>query len=536
MQLFAGASAWSLSHCRSSRVRTRCRITRRADGSAGRRGGRGRRRGRPTPRRVRRADRPGRRRPGSVRQARRRGARRLRSGGAVVEPEPPGPPTEPPPTPPGPSLPLFVEGSTTFVVLPDTQYYSLRFPGVFSSQTKWIARNAIDRNIAYVFHLGDLVHYNKESEWKRASAAMAELDGIVPYGLVTGNHDYGPAGDASTRESLFNQWFSFDDTELMPSFGGAYEAGKLDNSFHLFDAGGHSWVALLLEWGPRDEVVEWANDVMGLYADRLGILVTHAYLNHNDRRYDHNDDIYPQAYNPHWYGTPGGVNDGEELWQSWSGSTLRPHPERPRARRRHRLSGQRRRPRPRGPPDALQLSAPRARRRGLPAAARARARRADDARADVLAVVRPVPHRGRSGLHDRARRRLRRGRETARGTADPPRGRRCPGRGAGLSSCRSPASSNACRWRPRPVVADAEVLVIAVHDVVAVAGAGHPAVDDLGGGRIAGGDVLAGGLPHAAAVIRWEKVEPFEPVWLKKLLTPMSLEWLRAAQRAGPGR
>jgi hypothetical protein len=231
-----------------------------------------------------------------------------------TEPDPPVPP-EPPPTPPGPSLPLFVEGSTTFVVLPDTQYYSLRFPGVFSSQTKWIARNAIDRNIAYVFHLGDLVHYNKESEWKRASAAMAELDGIVPYGLVTGNHDYGPSGDASTRETLFNQWFSFDDTELMPSFGGAYEAGKLDNSFHLFDAGGHAWVALLLEWGPRDEVVEWANDVMGLYADRLGILVTHAYLNHNDRRYDHNDDIYPQAYNPHWYGTPGGVNDGEELWQ-----------------------------------------------------------------------------------------------------------------------------------------------------------------------------------------------------------------------------
>ncbi|WAS91180.1 metallophosphoesterase [Nannocystis punicea] len=231
-------------------------------------------------------------------------------------PEGPEPPEPEPDLPPGPPpLPLFVEGSTTFVVLPDTQYYSLRFPGVFNSQTKWIARNAVDRNIAYAFHLGDLVQYNKESEWKRASAAMAELDGIVPYGVVPGNHDYGPSGDASTRETLLNQWFSFDDAELMPSFGGSYEPGKLDNTFHLFDAGGHSWVALLLEWGPRDGVVEWANDVMGLYPERLGILVTHAYLNHDDRRYDHTDDAHSQAYNPHHYDTMGGVNDGEELWQ-----------------------------------------------------------------------------------------------------------------------------------------------------------------------------------------------------------------------------
>jgi hypothetical protein len=234
-------------------------------------------------------------------------------------PDGPLPPGEPKPEPPGlpgpPGLPLFVEGSTTFAVLPDTQYYSLRYPSVFSTQTKWIARNAAERNIVYAFHLGDMVHNNVDSEWKRASAAMAELDGVVPYGVVPGNHDYGPHGNAKTRETLLNKWFSFDDSELMPSFGGSYEAGKLDNTFHLFDAAGHAWVALLLEWGPRDEVIEWANDVMSLYPERLGILVTHAYLNHNDRRYDHSDSAHPQAYNPHGYGTPGGVNDGEELWQ-----------------------------------------------------------------------------------------------------------------------------------------------------------------------------------------------------------------------------
>ena len=32
-------------------------------------------------------------------------------------------------------------------------------------------------------------------------------------------------------------------------------------------------------------------------------------------RYDHTDDEHPQKYNPYDYRTPGGVNDGEELWQ-----------------------------------------------------------------------------------------------------------------------------------------------------------------------------------------------------------------------------
>ncbi|PCC68990.1 hypothetical protein SAMN02745121_05677 [Nannocystis exedens] len=218
------------------------------------------------------------------------------------------------PTPPPQSLP-FTAGSTVFAVLPDTQVYSLRYPGVFDAQTSWIARNAEALNIAYAFHLGDIVNNNTELEWRRASGSMSLLDGIVPYGIVPGNHDYGPSGDASTRDTLMNEHFDFEDAKLNPSFGGAFEEGKLDNTYHLFSAGGHEWIAIMLEWGPRDAVIDWANAVMEQHPDRLGIFVTHAYLNNNDRRYDHKDASFPQDFNPHEYDTPGGVNDGEELWQ-----------------------------------------------------------------------------------------------------------------------------------------------------------------------------------------------------------------------------
>ena len=209
----------------------------------------------------------------------------------------------------------FVDGSWTLAVLPDTQVYSLRYPGLYDAQTNWIARNRERRNIKYVIHLGDITNNNTPMEWRRARAAMALLDGVVPYSLVPGNHDYGPSGDASSRDTLMNEHFKFDTARSLATFGGAMEQGKLDNTFHLFEVEGRKWIIVNLEWGPREKAIAWANDVMSKHADRLGIFVTHAYLNNNDRRYDHTDKVNPQHYNPHEYRTPGGVHDGEELWQ-----------------------------------------------------------------------------------------------------------------------------------------------------------------------------------------------------------------------------
>ena len=62
-------------------------------------------------------------------------------------------------------------------------------------------------------------------------------------------------------------------------------------------------------------MVDWANKVLQTYADRTAIVVTHAYLFHDNSRYDRIRDDQP--WNPHHYPTaklPGGVSDGEELW------------------------------------------------------------------------------------------------------------------------------------------------------------------------------------------------------------------------------
>jgi hypothetical protein len=223
---------------------------------------------------------------------------------------------------PSPGRPVFGAGSSVIAVLPDTQYYTLNFPGIFFAQTSWLATNAQRLRIPYVFHLGDIVDQNTPLEWQRAAQAMSLLDGTVPYALATGNHDFGASGNATTRETLMNEHFSFDRHAAMPTFGGAYQPGRLENTFHRFSMGGRDYVVLALEWGPRNEVIAWADQVMAANPGHFGILITHAYLNNNDRRYDITDAVNPQDFNPHQYGTAGGVNDGEELWQK----LVRRHP------------------------------------------------------------------------------------------------------------------------------------------------------------------------------------------------------------------
>ncbi len=208
----------------------------------------------------------------------------------------------------------YVPGSWTLAVLPDTQIYSLHHPGLFYAQTGWIVKNRDRLAIEYVVQLGDTVHTNTHREWRNARDAMSLLDGEVPYAIAPGNHDYGPGGSAATRDTLFNEYFSFDAVSAWPTFGGAMIDGRLDNTYHLFDAGGRKWIIVALEWAPRDETVVWANGVMEKHADRTGILITHAYMNNNDLRYDHTDTQNPQRYNPHLYNTPGTKNDGTQLW------------------------------------------------------------------------------------------------------------------------------------------------------------------------------------------------------------------------------
>lgn len=218
--------------------------------------------------------------------------------------------------------PLPKEGSFTMAVLPDTQMYCERFPDGFLAQTKWLVDQKEKRNIAAVLHLGDITNKNTPEQWDVAVKALGQLDGEIPYFFVPGNHDYSDGGRATDRTTLLNEYLPVSKYQDLPTFGGTYdkEPESMVNSYHLFSAGGRHFVVIGLEFGPRKDVVRWANEVAAKHADREAILITHAYIYYDETRYDWKKYGAQQRWNPHSYAvaknTEDDVMDGEELWQN----------------------------------------------------------------------------------------------------------------------------------------------------------------------------------------------------------------------------
>jgi 3',5'-cyclic AMP phosphodiesterase CpdA len=207
----------------------------------------------------------------------------------------------------------------TIAVLPDTQNYSEKFPEIFQAQTEWLLDNKARRNIACVLQLGDVTNHNTPAEWENAVKALKVLHGKLPLAVVPGNHDYSKGGGCKDRTTLMSQYLPVEMFQGA-TFGGVYdrEPERSENSFHLVSAGGRDLLLLGLEFGPRRDVVRWANEVVGKHPKRGVILLTHAYMYFDETRYDWKQHGVQQAWNPHSYGvaetTADDVLDGEELW------------------------------------------------------------------------------------------------------------------------------------------------------------------------------------------------------------------------------
>ncbi len=204
----------------------------------------------------------------------------------------------------------------TMVLLPDTQTYAEKHPEIFEAQTQWIAAHA--DSFAFVLQQGDLTQNNNDEEWQAVAKSLALLDGKIPYTFVPGNHDMGsePGKFADVRNTtLLNQYLPLSRYQELPTYGGAFEANKVDNTYHKFKAGGLNWLVLSLEFGPRNEVLDWANRVVEEHPYHKVILNTHTYLYSDSTRQGGEDWWRPQAYG---IGKDTGArapNDGDQIWE-----------------------------------------------------------------------------------------------------------------------------------------------------------------------------------------------------------------------------
>ena len=205
----------------------------------------------------------------------------------------------------------------TIAVLPDTQYYSQKYPAIFTGQTQWIVDNAQAQHIVFVSQEGDLVNdYANDDEWKNAQQAIGIIRNAgIPYSVVPGNHDLNfEAGDST----YYDKYFPFTDFTQYSWYGSGhyppqnnapspnYPANSNTCNFETFSVMGQNFVILNLACTPKVQVnsgmYDWANSVLQYYTNYKAIVVTHGYIDTNGNYTDSSSvsgiEIWQNIINP----------------------------------------------------------------------------------------------------------------------------------------------------------------------------------------------------------------------------------------------
>ncbi|MBQ8684089.1 MAG: metallophosphoesterase [Clostridia bacterium] len=210
----------------------------------------------------------------------------------------------------------------TIAVIPDTQIMTGGYTShsAYTALTTWLKENKESEKIAFALHVGDLVNDPNDTQFTLAKQAMDILDGYVPYAFVPGNHDYDTDSSTKRDTSVFNKYFPYAKYKEFSDFGGAYEEGKMDNTYWFFDAGEEKYMVVALEFGPRDSVLEWAGEITAANPDRHVIVITHGSLYNDGELMDETSENTPTNYlNGGYLDVPGDpANHGEGIWEKYA--------------------------------------------------------------------------------------------------------------------------------------------------------------------------------------------------------------------------
>ena len=184
----------------------------------------------------------------------------------------------------------------SFAVVGDTQIIAQNHSSQFHMIYDWILNNQKDKNIQYVFGLGDITNGSSTNEWNVASENIFRLNGVIPYSAVRGNHD---------KVANYNKIF-VNNSAYMSQFDGFYAENDACNTYRKITIGDVKYLMITLDYGASDDVLNWAGNIISQNKDYKVIISTHAYLYRDGTTLDQKD-VCPPA-------TTGGYNNGDHMW------------------------------------------------------------------------------------------------------------------------------------------------------------------------------------------------------------------------------
>lgn len=152
---------------------------------------------------------------------------------------------------------------------------------VYKHSVDWILNKTDDGyHFNCILHTGDITMSNRPHQWSFFTNATKSVVKDIPVLTMTGDHDY--TWDDSThvilsRDSTFiNDYLQF--PVVTDKIVAWFEKGHMENIVVENTIHGQRLDFLILEFGPRKAVVEWADAYVKAHPDHHFILMNHEYL------------------------------------------------------------------------------------------------------------------------------------------------------------------------------------------------------------------------------------------------------------------
>lgn len=229
----------------------------------------------------------------------------------------------------------------------------------------YIVKNVEKKKVKHVLGLGDITEYNAYNEWALAQKAISKMDGVVPYSLIPGNHDVtnwfvknsgGTGLNVNTNLTDIAPYFSYhmQDGQIRPvtqettykldtattieyyntffgegtSYAEQYEYSYINtntsastrnaSTVHFFTGADNlEYMVVALEYGPTDDTLAWASDIIEKHPHHNVIVTTHGYMTESTK-YLVAGNANGAAANTGMLPTAGAngakANCGDEMW------------------------------------------------------------------------------------------------------------------------------------------------------------------------------------------------------------------------------
>ena len=175
----------------------------------------------------------------------------------------------------------------SILIVPDIQNYTDNEKRFFylDSISDYYIRNV--SNYVACFQLGDLTNNNHVDQYE---AAYNHFFSKFPQGkevfFCLGNHDYGKDGLSDVRQSSIPEY-------MLPVSDFTMEGSVYENYVRYLDIGQERYAVMDLEFCPRNDTIEWANEVVSSQPTMPFIILTHVFTNKYGQVHDEND---PNVY------------------------------------------------------------------------------------------------------------------------------------------------------------------------------------------------------------------------------------------------